>query len=201
MIDLEEALKAGRFLDQVSLSVKKIIFASFPGLTPEEKEEIDQDVKLKLLKMAARGKKIDNLRSYIWKMVYSTALDTIARRTAADSLEDYADSSRASRSPLESYVDTLSPEYLFEEQELVSLVERAIDALSPRRRAAVLLHLQGLSLEEVAVYLGESVNASRHLVYRGLDEVKAGIAARATGVADPPRLARPKRVRLELKRT
>ena len=66
-MDLQDALTAGRFFDEVSLSVKKIVFASFPGLTEEEREEIDQDVKLKLLKMAARGKKIANPRSYIWK--------------------------------------------------------------------------------------------------------------------------------------
>ena len=60
-MELEDLLKAGPFLDEVSLSVKKIIFANFPCLTEEEREEIGQDVKLKLLKMASRGKKIGNL--------------------------------------------------------------------------------------------------------------------------------------------
>jgi RNA polymerase sigma factor (sigma-70 family) len=192
-MDLEAALKTQRFLDEISLSVKKIIFANFPGLSDQEKEEIDQDVKLKILKMAARGKKIDNLRSYIWKMVYSTALDTIARRIPADCLDDVLASTR---SPIESYIDTLSPEYLFEEKEVLVLVERAIDSLPSRRRSAVILHLQGLSLEETAVYLGESVNAARHLVYRGLgeleDQIKGLLADRP---AAQPRAVKPARAR------
>jgi len=173
-MDLEDALKASRFLDDISLSVKKILFSSFAGLTEEEKEEIGQDIKLKLLKMAARGKKIDNLRSYVWKMVYSTALDVLASRIPAMCLDDLT---RYRKTPLETCLDELTPEYLFEEKELLTLAERAIDALPPRRRAAVLMHLQGLDLEETALYLGESMNAARHLLYRGLDEVREKIAA------------------------
>ena len=173
-MDIEDALKASRFLDEISLSVKRIIFAQFPGLTDQEKEEIDQDVKLKLLKMAARGKKIDNLRSYVWKMVCSTALDVLASRSPALCLDDLA---KSRRSPLERCLDDLTPEYLFEEKELLTLAERAIDALPPRRRAAVLMNLQGLNLEETALYLGESMNAARHLLYRGLEEVRETITA------------------------
>lgn len=172
-MDLEDALKASRFLDEISLSIRKIIFAQFPGLTDQEKEEIDQDVKLKLLKMAARGKKIANLRSYVWKMVCSTALDVLASRSLALCLDDLA---KSRRSPLERHLDELTPEYLFEEKELLTLAERAIDALPPRRRAAVLMNLQGLSLEETALYLGETLNAARHLLYRGLEEVRGKIA-------------------------
>jgi RNA polymerase sigma-70 factor (ECF subfamily) len=195
-MDLEDALKAGRFLDEISLSVKKIIFANFPGLSEEEKEEIDQDVKLKILKMAARGKKIDHLRSYVWKMVYSTALDVISCRSQALCLDDVF---MTQESPLESFVDTLSPECLFEERELLALTAKAIDDLPPRRKKAVLFHLQGLSLEEIAVYLDESLNAARHLLYRGLDEVKDKVAERSGRL-----LARRKKAPaspLELKRT
>jgi RNA polymerase sigma factor (sigma-70 family) len=196
-MDLQDALKAGRFLDEISLSVKKIILANFPGLSEEEKEEIDQDVKLKILKMAARGKKIDNLRSYVWKMVYSTALDVISSRSPALCLDEVL---RAQESPLKSFVDKLSPEYLFEEREFLDLTVKAIDNLSPRRKKAVLFHLQGLSLEEIAVYLGESVNAARHLLYRGLDEVKDKVTERSGRLL----ARRRKRVRapgLELKQT
>jgi len=196
-MDLKDVLKAGRFLDEISLSVKKIIFANFPGLSEEEKEEIDQDVKLKLLRMAVGGKKIGNLRSYIWKMVYSTALDVIARRSPALCIDEVLESQGP---PLRSCVDSLSPEYLFEEKELLALAGRAIDALPSRRKAAVLYHLQGLSLEETAVTLGESPNAVRHLLYRGLDEVKTRISEQSGDlIARRDRKAHV--ARLELKRT
>lgn len=197
-MELEDVLKAGPFLDEVSLSVKKIICANFPGLTDQEKQEIDQDVKLKLLKMAARGKKIGNLRSYIWKMVYSTALDVIAERIPAVCLDDVAETGA---SPLEAYVDSLSPEYLFEEKELLALTEKTIDALPRRRRTAVLLHLQGLGLEEIALYLGESMNSARHLLYRGLDEVKANIGALSGKARRKRRRVQTPKPRLVWKRT
>lgn len=196
-MELENALRAARFLDELSLSVKKIIFANFPHLSVEEKEEIDQDVKLKILKMAARGKKIDNFRSYVWKMVYSTALDVISRRSPALCLDDVL---KTQGSPLESFVDTFSPEYLFEEKELLALTVKAIDALPSRRRAAVLYHLQGLSLEETAVYLGESLNAVRHLLYRGLEEVKDKISERSD-VLIARRRKKTRAPKLELKHT
>ena len=196
-MELENALKARRFLDDISLSVKKIIFASFPGLTDQEKEEIDQDVKLKILKMAGRGKKIGNLRSYIWKMVYSTALDVIACRSGALCLDDVLASRQA---PLKAHLDNLTPECLYEEKELLNFADKALDALPPRRREAVLFHLQGLSLEEIAVYLGESVNAARHLVYRGLDDLKREVAA-LSGAAAARSMRRASKSLLQLKRT
>ncbi len=196
-MELENAVKARRFLDDISLSVKKIIFASFPGLTDQEKEEIDQDVKLKILKMAGRGKKIGNLRSYIWKMVYSTALDVIACRSGALCLDDVLASRPA---PLKAHLDNLTPEYLYEEKELLAFADKALDALPPRRREAVLFHLQGLSLEEIAVYLGESVNAARHLVYRGLDDLKREVAA-LSGAAGARSMRRASKSLLQLKRT
>lgn len=197
VMELENALGAARFLDELSLSVKKIIFGNFPNLSVEEKEEIDQDVKLKILKMAAGGKKIGNFRSYVWKMVYSTALDVIARRSPALCLDDVL---QARESPVESFVDTLSPEYLFEEKELLALTVKAIDALPSRRKAAVLCHLQGLSLEETAVYLGESLNAARHLLYRGLEEVKGRISERSEALI-ARRRKKARAPKLELKRT
>ncbi len=153
--------------------------------------------------MASRGKKIGNLRSYIWKMVYSAALDVINERIPAVCLDDQQESGAA---PLEAYVDTLSPEYLFQEKELLALTEKAIDALPRRRRTAVLLHLQGLSLEEMALYLGESMATVRHLLYRGLGEVKARLdaisgAPRSPSLGPPRRRVKTPKPRLEWKRT
>jgi len=79
-MDLESLFGTREFLDELSVSIRNIILSSFPNLTSQEKEEVDIDVKLKLWKKVARGKKIDNLRSYLWRVVYTTALDVIAER-------------------------------------------------------------------------------------------------------------------------
>lgn len=177
-MDLKDALKDGcaeRFLEELSLSIRKIIYSSFPNLTEDEKEEIDQDVKLKILKMAANGKKIGNFRSYVWKMVYSTALDALKARGRDLSLEDIAVSG-ADRTPSLSFLDTLTPDAVYEEGECRVLLEGALARLPIRRKAVVSLHFQGLGLEEIAAFLGQSLPAVRHLLYRGLEELKERLA-------------------------
>ena len=183
-MDLKDALKDGcaeRFLDELSLSVRKIIFSSFPNLTEEEKEEIDQDVKLKILKMAANGKKITNFRSYVWKMVYSTALDVLNARSRDLSLEQVASAPKA---PLLSFLDTLTPEAVYEAGECRALLERALARLPARRKAVVALNFQGLGLEEIAAFLGHSLPTVRHLLYRGLQELEERLAPQLLSAPD-----------------
>ena len=130
-------------------------------------------------------------------MIYSTALDVIARRSQALSLDEVVDSKKP---PLLLYLDSLSPDILYEKKELFALVHKAIDVLPPRRRSAVLYHLQGMSLEETAVYLGESLNAVRHLLYRGLDDIKNEFSALSADLDSRSR-KKAKKPQLELKRT
>ena len=62
-MDLEILLKTKTFLEDMSVSIRNILRANFPEMSREEKEDIDNEVKMKLWKKAAGGKKIDNLRS------------------------------------------------------------------------------------------------------------------------------------------
>jgi DNA-directed RNA polymerase specialized sigma24 family protein len=120
-------------------------------------------------------------------MVYSTALDVIARRTPGLSLEDVSSSSgpagppvRAAptgrRHPPLSYLDNLTPELLYEIKELRDHVIKAIDSLPRRRKSVLLLHIQGMNLEEIAAFLGETKPAVRHLLYRGIDGLRETIS-------------------------
>jgi RNA polymerase sigma factor (sigma-70 family) len=200
-MDLKDIFRAERLLDEISLSVKKIIFANFPRLSAEEKEEIDQEVKLKLLKMASRGKKIDNFKSYIWKMVFSTALDVISKRTPGFSMEDVSPDSgppdtvrgaapTGRRRSVLSYLDNLTPEFLYEVKELRGLALKAIDSLPGRRKSVLLLHIQGMDLEEIAAFLGETKPAVRHLLYRGIEGLREVMKHSASNLAPAGRRAR-----------
>ena len=88
-MDLETLLKTKTFLEDMSVSIRNILRANFPEMSREEKEDIDNEVKMKLWKKAAGGKKIDNLRSYLWRVVYTTALDLIEERMPHLSLEKF----------------------------------------------------------------------------------------------------------------
>jgi RNA polymerase sigma-70 factor (ECF subfamily) len=167
-MDLRESIKLGQFLEEVSTSISKIIFAHFPNLTREDREEVGQEVKLKILKMAENGKIVDNPRSYIWKMVYTTALDVLNERLKFCPLEGLQYKVPSPRS----IMDFDCPQSLFEAKELESMIDQTIDSLPRRKKVVILLHLQGLDLEEMAEFLGWSQNIVRHLLYRGLAELK-----------------------------
>jgi len=173
VMDLENALRGGRFLYDISLSVKKIIFANFPHLSAEEREDIDQEVKLKLWKMASNGKNVRNIRSYLWRVVYTTALDVIGKRLKETS---YEDPDNGENGCLSERLDFGSPEQLMEKNVLKQMVERAVESLPEKRRIVVKLHLTGMELEEMAEFLAWSENKVRHLFYRGLGDLKKTFA-------------------------
>jgi len=186
-MNLEELIKDRHFLGKVTDSIHNIICANFPQTTAGEREDIDQEVKLKLWKMASNGKHIRNIRSYLWRMVYTTALDVIGQRLNGMSFGDHDNGENVL---LSERLDLGSPEQLMEKSELKSMVERAVESLPEKRRLVVKLHLTGMGIEETAEFLAWSENKVRHLLYRGLANVKKvfgeqGRTKRGTGTQSP----------------
>jgi RNA polymerase sigma factor (sigma-70 family) len=168
-MDLEALLKTKSFLEEISVSIRNILLANFPEMSPEEKEDIDNEVKLKLWKKAARGKKIDNLRSYIWRAVYTTALDLVAERMPHLSLDRLIAASEKKGSFPERI---LSLDSAVERRERQLIVKEALDSLPERRRAVLRLHFEGMNIVQIAARLHWRENQVRHLLYRGLAEMK-----------------------------
>ena len=166
---MEKLLQTKRFLDEISRSVRAIILKTFPGIAGQEREDIEQEIKLKLWKMVGRGKNIRNLKSYLRRMVYTTALDVIARRQNHMSLDDLPEEGRAS-----ALVDAAGPgpEALAERGQMSDRIRAAVDGLPERRRAVLKLHLTGAGIEQMAGRLGWNSNRVRHLLYRGLGDVR-----------------------------
>ena len=168
-MDLETLLKTRVFLEEVSVSIRNILLAHFPEMSRQEKEDIDLEVKLKLWKIATDGKKIDNLRSYLWRVVYTTALDLVGERIAHLPLESFMERiEKAGSSPLE----LLSLDSVIEDQESKLVLGKAIDSLPERRRKVLRLYLEGLDIPRIASRLQWRENQVRHLLYRGLAEIR-----------------------------
>lgn len=168
-MELETLLKTQAFLAEISVSIRNILLANFPEITPEEKEDIDNEVKLKLWKKAAGGKKINNLRSYIWRVVYTTALDLVSKRMHYLSLEKFADGS-GKKDVVSEMI--LAPDSALVEQERQLMLSRALGVLSERRRTVLELHFEGMGIAQIAQRLQWRENQVRHLLYRGLAEVR-----------------------------
>ena len=166
---MDDLLRTRRFLDAISRAVKGTLLKSFPGLAAEEREDIEQEIKLKLWKMVRNGKEIRNLRSYLGRMVYTAALDVLAKRLDHVPLEDLPAAGRSA-----SLADAASPgpEALAEQGQMKERIRAAVEALPERRRAVLRLHLSGDSIDEMAVRLGWTSHKVRHLLYRGLGDIR-----------------------------
>jgi RNA polymerase sigma-70 factor (ECF subfamily) len=74
----------------------------------------------------------------------------------------------------------LSPERGYEHANLDQDVQRALDALPPEFRAAVVLcDMEGLSYEEIAVTLGIKLGTVRSRIHRGRAQLRQALAHRA----------------------
>jgi RNA polymerase sigma factor (sigma-70 family) len=168
-MNLDELLKTKKFLDEVSVSIRNILLSSFPDTTPQEKEDIDHEVKLKLWKKIAGGKKIHNLRSYLWRVVYTTALDVLAEKKYFVPLERILQLGEGDGTAPE---ELLSAEMTSTEKEYRLMVEQALGTLLDRRKAVVKLHLSGQDIPRIASSLQWRENQVRHLLYRGLADLR-----------------------------
>jgi RNA polymerase sigma-70 factor (ECF subfamily) len=72
------------------------------------------------------------------------------------------------------FVDAVGPgpEARAEKGQMRDWIRAAVDGLPERRRAVLRLHLTGAGIEQMAGRLGWSSNRVRHLLYRGLGDVR-----------------------------
>jgi RNA polymerase sigma factor (sigma-70 family) len=177
-MDLESLFGTREFLDELSVSIRNIILSSFPNLTSQEKEEVDLEVKLKLWKKVARGKKIDNLRSYLWRVVYTTALDVIAERKDYLPIDETLNGAGGDRVVPE---DLTSPDHVVQVTEYKLQLEDAVAALPERRQAVAKRYLAGEGIPAIAASLGWRENQVRHLLYRGLADIRKRLTVATAG--------------------
>lgn len=166
---MEEAFGSPGSLKEMARIIHSFLKSKFPSMTESEREDIEQDVKLKLWKMKAGGKKINNMKSYVWKAVYTTALDSLEKRWVQLVPED-----ALTGEDIESVfaAGIPSPEDILEKGETSRALRRAVERLSRRRRTVMELHLLGMDIPESAAFLDWSEPTVRHLLYRGLDDLK-----------------------------
>lgn len=149
--------------------------------------DVEQEVRLRLWRALGREKEILDPASYIHRIAVTATIDAVRRVRArredqfrtADSTED--DEMIATEEIVAD--EAQSPQGDAERRELMETVARAVASLPDNRRRAVELHLQGLTLAEMATLLGWSEGKTRNLVYRGLDDLRD--ALRREGIEYP----------------
>jgi RNA polymerase sigma factor (sigma-70 family) len=173
-MESDELVKTKKFLEEVTTSVHSIIHKKFPGLDGGDREDIEQEVKLKIWKIVSNGKKIDNIKSYLWKVVYTTALDIMETRLDKLSLEDYFESVKSGQA---ASGEVGGHESGINKDDLKMVLEKIVDSLPPKRRTILKLHLAGMDFDEMADFLNWTHHKVRHLFYRGLQDLKEKLKA------------------------
>jgi RNA polymerase sigma-70 factor (ECF subfamily) len=143
------------------------------GLSEADVEEVVQEVRIRIWK--ARADVVGELQAaYVHRTAVSAALDIIRRRRSEARFSDaeLADDISVSNDP------SLDAQRGLEIAELEAGVAQVVETLAPPRRPVVRMYLQGYDREEIAELLGWTEGKTRNLLYRGLADLRAKLAAK-----------------------
>jgi RNA polymerase sigma-70 factor (ECF subfamily) len=131
-----------------------------------EAEEVVQTVFLDFFRgLASFDPKKGILRVWLLQYAYHRALNR-RRHLAASRFYKWVDVASTAAEPSLSWNPS-------DVAEIARLMDQLLNALSPRRRQVLeLTYLDGLTAEEIAVKLGQSVNVVRHELYRALAQLR-----------------------------
>ena len=143
---------------------------------PIEAEDLAQQVFVQVFKSAARYEVAARFSTWLFTIARNLCLNEIRRRSRhpADSLDETVAGN--DEQPLRQPADTrtaTAPDAMLK-AELHAKVEEAIAALPENQRTAILLcRYEDVSYEEIARVLGVSVSATKSLIHRGREALKA----------------------------
>jgi RNA polymerase sigma-70 factor (ECF subfamily) len=148
------------------------------GLTGSDVEDLVQEVRIRVWRAQPAGGKIEAApASYLYRAAVSAAIDLIRRRRARR--ETPAGMDRPSGEAVLGAAPAADAR--MEQDELAETVERELETLAPDRRLVIRLHLAGYGREEITELLGWTEPRTRHLLYRGLDDLRDRLRARGLG--------------------
>ena len=167
-----------RTIENFSHLIRAAIRKTSPHLSPAEMDDIEQEVKISLWKEIRKSEKeIRNLGSYIWRVAFTTTCKMMKRATAQRRALVRSPDALPPRE-MERRGGADSPDYQFENKEMLEVVRTAVDSLIDSRRQVVSLFLDGMSADEITAYFGWSDGKARNLLSRGLADVRQALKER-----------------------
>src|SRR5215813_12234261 len=158
----------GRFLHQA-------IVQFCPKDLGLQSSDIEQEARLRLWRALQSEREIHDLASYLYRIAVTTTLEAIRRvkTKREEQLRLTEEAEEEERGELHHLIADPqgSPERRAQRQQLVGKVKAALARLSDNRRCAVVLHLEGMTSQEIANLMGWTEPKARNLIYRGLNDV------------------------------
>ncbi|MFZ1287380.1 MAG: RNA polymerase sigma factor SigE [Candidatus Phosphoribacter sp.] len=140
---------------------------------PYDAEDLTHDVFVRVFR-SLHSYTPGTFEGWLHRITTNVFLDKMRRkqRIRFDALPDDAAARMATREP--------GPEQVFTDTHFDDDIQRALDALSPEFRAAVVLcDIEGLSYEEIAATLGIKLGTVRSRIHRGRSQLREALAHRA----------------------
>ena len=163
-------------LERYAVLLRSLIARHCPRNLGIQINDIEQEARLRLWRALDREKELEDPASYIYRIAVTTTIDAvrrvIARREDQLRMGDGDDEEPIIAHSMATADATQSPDAVTERRELMARIAAAVTSLPENRRRAVELHLQGMTLAEIAELLGWSEPKARNLVYRGLDDLR-----------------------------
>lgn len=144
----------------------------------DQVDEVFQEVRIRLWKSGAgHGNLAEAPASYVYRTALSAAVDILRRKRARR--ETPAKLERPSGEAV--FGEARPADAPLNDRELGQAIEQEINALAPDRAMVVRLHLAGYAREEIADLLSWTEPRTRHLIYRGLADLRERLLARGIG--------------------
>jgi len=145
---------------------------------PHDAADLTQDVFVRVFRSLSTYSP-GTFEGWLHRITTNLFLDQVRRkqRIRFDALAEDAGERLASREP--------GPAQVYDDTHLDDDVQRALDALPPDFRAAVVLcDIEGLSYEEIAATLGIKLGTVRSRIHRGRAQLRAALAHRDPGARE-----------------
>jgi RNA polymerase sigma-70 factor (ECF subfamily) len=142
-------------------------------------EDLTQDVFVRVFRSLSSYTP-GTFEGWLHRITTNLFLDQVRRkqRIRFDAFTDDAADRLAGKEP--------SPAQVYDDTHFDDDVQRALDALLPEFRAAVVLaDIEGLSYEEIAATLGIKIGTVRSRIHRGRTQLRLALAHRAPTPSDP----------------
>jgi RNA polymerase sigma-70 factor (ECF subfamily) len=176
----EVELKVKEIIDNYSFLIKRIIKNNLYAKDNIYLEDIEQEVKLKIWNVFKKGKKVNNLASYIKKVAYTVTVDELRKMRRQDSSRNL-DRLKDIYAMTKSFFTEETDNY---REDFIIIVREAIDSLIENRKQVLRLYFRGMSVEEICKLFNWDKTRVKHLLYRGIKDLKDKIKNDGSGTQD-----------------
>jgi RNA polymerase sigma-70 factor (ECF subfamily) len=163
---------ADETIDRLRADVERAVRRICPGWLVDQIDDLIQVATVRIVQRLrdTAGTSVVLTPGYVYRTAYTSLVDEIRKRRRLREVPIEHEEALA--------VPTVNPERRVAARATGEAIRQCMSSLLRSRRRAVMLHLQGHSLDETSVQLGCSRKKADNLVYRGLSELRACLKAR-----------------------